>query len=245
MTSETHSRETHSRWARPLQRAATWSVVLYTATASGQAPSPSAPSTPAFSNMPGPAASLAAPRMTPEGAGAPVVGQPGDQVPPVARSPNRRVLPVSDEPGLWAADETRASVRRRPDRPLVTVDELLVATPSPGAPEANGCRQRLLRASQTSGHEQSRRNLPQTPRDCLTARLLLHCMNSNLSTFMDAAFKTPSVDGRNFVAERRREIETAFYWQMHICEQFRSLPDIELMFSEIVASFERQFRGER
>jgi hypothetical protein len=43
------------------------------------------------------------------GHGAPVVGQPGQQAPAFPRSPHRRVLPPSREPGLWAGDAPQAS----------------------------------------------------------------------------------------------------------------------------------------
>lgn len=49
------------------------------------------------------------PPPTRPGAGAPVVGQPGSFTPPPPRSPNNRVLPPSNEPGLWSADRPRAS----------------------------------------------------------------------------------------------------------------------------------------
>lgn len=41
---------------------------------------------------------------TPTGTGLPAMGQPGSQRPAVERSPNKRVLPPTKEPGLWAAD---------------------------------------------------------------------------------------------------------------------------------------------
>jgi hypothetical protein len=43
------------------------------------------------------------------GHGAPVVGQPGQQDQEVPRSPHRRVLPPTREPGLWAGDAPQAS----------------------------------------------------------------------------------------------------------------------------------------
>jgi hypothetical protein len=43
------------------------------------------------------------------GHGAPVVGQPGQGAPEYPRSPHRRVLPPSREPGLWAGDAPQAS----------------------------------------------------------------------------------------------------------------------------------------
>ncbi|ATB40335.1 hypothetical protein CYFUS_005784 [Cystobacter fuscus] len=216
-------------------RAGACLLVLASATAPAQAPVPSQ----APPRVPTP---FSVPRLTPEGAGAPVIGQPGDQVPPAARSPNKRILPVTREPGLWAADEPQAASRRSPELPPRTVDELLVATPSPGAPEAKGCRQRLLRASRSSGHEETRRNLPQTPRDCLTARLVLHCVSSESTAFETQALNTPRIDGRNFLAEHKGEIDAVFYWQMRLCKNTSSLPPIEVMFSEIVATFERQSR---
>lgn len=45
----------------------------------------------------------------PRGAGAPLVGQPGAPAPVVPRSPNKRPLPATREPGLWAADGAKAS----------------------------------------------------------------------------------------------------------------------------------------
>jgi hypothetical protein len=52
-----------------------------------------------------------APRPPPvlPGHGAPVVGQPGQGAPEYPRSPHRRILPPSREPGLWAGDAPQAS----------------------------------------------------------------------------------------------------------------------------------------
>jgi hypothetical protein len=144
---------------------------------------------------PAPSISVPVSRYVPAGAGAPVVGQPGDQAAPVARSPNTRVLPPTGEPGLWAADEDAKAVKKPSTVPQPEIDELLMATPSPGAPEAKSCRQRLLRASLTSGHEVTRRNLPPTPRACINARLLVHCINRDFRTFEELAVRTPAAEG--------------------------------------------------
>jgi hypothetical protein len=53
--------------------------------------------------------SAVAPPPVRPGYGAPVVGQPGQQAPAFPRSPHRRVLPPSREPGLWAGDALQAS----------------------------------------------------------------------------------------------------------------------------------------
>ena len=113
-----------------------WVLVATAVHAQAVAPAP-APSLPATA--------APVPRYVPAGAGAPMVGQPGEQVAPVARSPNTRVLPPTKEPGLWAADETKAVKKPVPTPPL-DIDELLAARPSPGAPEVSSCRQRVLRA---------------------------------------------------------------------------------------------------
>lgn len=62
---------------------------------------------------PAPVPQFPRPGYTPAGAGASPLGQPWQ--PPeaqVARSPNRRILPPTPEPGLWAADDVEA-VRQR------------------------------------------------------------------------------------------------------------------------------------
>ncbi|ATB40322.1 hypothetical protein CYFUS_005771 [Cystobacter fuscus] len=192
---------------------------------------------------PAPSTPLPVPRYVPAGAGAPRVGQPGDHAAPVARSPNARVLPPTGEPGIWAADEETKAVRRPSTTPQPEIDELLMATPSPGAPEAKSCRQRLLRASRTSGHEMTRHNLPPSPRACINARLLVHCVNRDFRTFEELAVRTPSPEGVDYIAVRRREVDASFFWQMRLCENFRSLPDIELVVSDILAVFERQSRS--
>ncbi|WP_187345270.1 hypothetical protein [Cystobacter ferrugineus] len=51
---------------------------------------------------------------------------------------------------------------------------------------------------------------------------------------------TPKLGEVDFVAAQRREIETVFYWQMRRCANVLSLPDIEIIFSDIVAAFDRQ-----
>lgn len=49
---------------------------------------------------------------TPAGTGLPTIGQPGTQRPAVERSPNKRVLPPTKEPGLWAADGAPVAAAR-------------------------------------------------------------------------------------------------------------------------------------
>lgn len=51
----------------------------------------------------------AEPVYTPNGAGLPGERVPGTTQSPVQRSPNKRILPPTKEPGLWAADTVKAS----------------------------------------------------------------------------------------------------------------------------------------
>jgi hypothetical protein len=54
------------------------------------------------------------------GHGAPQVGQPGLQPQEYPRSPHRRLLPPTREPGLWEGDEPRASHAEPQDKPELT-----------------------------------------------------------------------------------------------------------------------------
>jgi hypothetical protein len=54
------------------------------------------------------------------GHGAPVVGQPGQGAPEYPRSPHRRVLPPSREPGFWAGDAPQASRSGPQGEPEIT-----------------------------------------------------------------------------------------------------------------------------
>lgn len=57
------------------------------------------------------------------------------------------------------------------------------------------------------------------------------------------AMRSPQPGRDELIVARRREVELTFYWQMNRCESFRSLPNIEMLFSEIMAAIERQFRS--
>ena len=197
----------------------------------------------ALAPAPAPAPSLPVPmpRYTPAGTGAPVVGQPGEQVAPVARSPNTRVLPPTGEPGLWAADEPRAA--KRPGLAPPDVDELLRPQPSPGTPELTSCRGRVRRASRDSGLEEVRRSLPGVTRECLTARLLLECFFRERLEFSQVLEKTPRTPEVVREVERlRAEGERVIRWEESACDGFLTLPFLEELRATIRAHLERQFR---
>ncbi|MFY2559162.1 DUF6310 domain-containing protein [Corallococcus terminator] len=76
-------------------------VVVVAVVVAGCATSPEAPATYAWAPVRPPAV---------PGTGLPTPGQPGQVRPkPLPRSPHRRVLPPTREPGLWAGDAPRAS----------------------------------------------------------------------------------------------------------------------------------------
>lgn len=201
------------------------------------APVPGAPSPP-----PAAPVGFPAPSLQPAGAGAPVVGQPGQQAPPpLPRSPNTRVLPPTAEPGLWAADELRAA--KRPTQATPGVDELLRPQPSPGTPELASCRERVRQASRDSGLEDVRRSLPGVNRECLTARLLLECFFRERLEFSQSLEKTPRTPEVARAVERlRAEGERVIRWEEGICSGFLTLPILEDLRATIRAHLERQFR---
>lgn len=219
------------RWFPPL-------VVLSCSTlapAQGMAPAPAAA-------PPAAPTGFLAPAHTPVGAGAPWVGQPGQQAPPPPpRSPNARVLPPTAEPGLWAADEPRAAKRSDPAAP--DVDELFRPQPSPGTPELASCRERVRRASRDSGLEDVRRSLPGVNRECLTARLLLQCHYRESLEFREALEKTPrTAEVTARLARYSEESSQVVRWEERVCHGFLTLPLIEELRASIHAHLERQFR---
>ncbi len=89
-----------------------WLIALASATAPAQVPSPAVPRSPA---------SFPAPRMTPQGAGAPVVGQPGDQLPP---------RPVRQTSGFSRPAVSQDSGRLTSREPLREGPRLPLSSPS-------------------------------------------------------------------------------------------------------------------
>lgn len=78
------------------------------------------------------------PPPTRPGVGAPVVGQPGSFTQPPPRSPNTRVLPPSNEPGLWSADTPQAESTSAPEGPPLSGDRLPPTSSDPS--ERPECR---------------------------------------------------------------------------------------------------------
>lgn len=118
-----------------------------------------------------------APVFTPVGAGAPVLGQPGQhRSPPVLPpSPNKRILPLTREPGIWAADEIRAAKRDKLDG-IVGVAFPIPSVMSPdGVDLVKLCEQTMSAALQKAKRTDKAKALPLGLRRCLVARLFQRC----------------------------------------------------------------------
>jgi hypothetical protein len=61
--------------------------------------------------------------------------------------------------------------------------------------------------------------------------------------FIDQAAVTPQLGGINPIEARRREVDAVFFWQSRLCASFRSLPQIELLYRNIISALEKQFKG--
>lgn len=115
---------------------------------------------------------------TPPGTGLPMPGQPG-QKPSVQRSPNTRVLPASNEPGLWAADGApRAAAHDgSSDNRLFGVDYPLPAKPTEAEVTAAGqCTSELSSTLKTNPRTEGYIDgLPEDVRRCLAAMGVAQC----------------------------------------------------------------------
>jgi hypothetical protein len=111
------------------------------------------------------------------GVGAPVVGQPGHVREDVPRSPHKRVLPPTREPGVWAGDQSPRPVAGEPwqmvldiELPLPTVFE----TPEDLMP-VSICRTDILKRLDALALMDAAKALGYPERRCLVARLYSFC----------------------------------------------------------------------
>ena len=108
--------------------------------------------------------------------GAPVVGQPGSATAPLPRSPNTRVLPPSNEPGLWSADAPRAARREEP--PVVFDFAIPVPDIEPKAIRDYGnlCAAFVDDASRVEAIAKALKRLSERKRECIAIRSYLACI---------------------------------------------------------------------
>jgi hypothetical protein len=174
-----------------------------------------------------PTPTFPAPGYTPLGAAGASHGMlaaPEPEPPP--RSPNRRVLPVSSEPGLWAADEPTASTR---EPPRISGVEILVPTTDAGEFEARFCADKMERFLKSEGQVSALMRLRPDDRQCVVARLEAYCWESDLS-------KSES-------ARRRETLEAALQqvrrFVQYACRNTRlPKPNVDSVFGAVTRAWE-------
>jgi hypothetical protein len=118
---------------------------------------------------------------TPPGTGLPGERVPGPQRGEVPRSPNKRVLPATKEPGLWAADGAP-----RASSPPQLFDVELPYPDGADTPEEQAttdvCASTLTRAARSADELYYAVNLPEPVRRCFAARAYEHCAGSLWAT---------------------------------------------------------------
>ena len=115
------------------------------------------------------------PPHTPRGAGASPLGQPW-QAPGPPRSPNRRILPPSPEPGLWAADEVTAVTRRNQNDIPAMLAGVRLPSPTGESTEATRkCADSMNHALRNLRLHIAMAQLPPDVRTCIAARLFEYC----------------------------------------------------------------------
>lgn len=117
------------------------------------------------------------PTYTPAGAGAPVVGQPGYQRPTLPPSPNRRVLPPTEGPGLWSADEPKAVKEDRAAQLQVFAAGVKLPSPEGESTAAvRVCGMHVNEAVKRGGAKATFAAAPRKERECAVARLFASCL---------------------------------------------------------------------
>ncbi|HLL01078.1 MAG TPA: hypothetical protein VK539_10850 [Myxococcaceae bacterium] len=105
-----------------------------------------------------------------------MVGQPGSATAPLPRSPNTRVLPPSNEPGLWSADAPRAA--RKAEPPVVFDFAIPVPDIEPKAIRDYGslCATSVDDASRFEDIAKALNRLSARERACVAIRSYLACI---------------------------------------------------------------------
>lgn len=120
---------------------------------------------------------------TPSGAGLPTPGQPGSGAATLPRSPNKRVLPASAEPGLWAADTVKASAVQPPDVFGVDIPFPSAATTDAERKWSIACGASMNEAAAKAGQRAVIDGMSLDDRKCLAARAYEFCASSLWARF--------------------------------------------------------------
>jgi hypothetical protein len=122
------------------------------------------------------------------GVGAPAVGQPGPHARGVPRSPDKRVLPPTREPGIWASDRPFDPFERMrvfgilvPMHPEDPTDEQLKPLLT--------CAEVLRIRAQKLGLTDAIWKLPGRSRLCLAARLYDFCIKTDFERVVDEGIR--------------------------------------------------------
>jgi hypothetical protein len=113
------------------------------------------------------------------GVGAPTMGQPGSLTQPPPRSPNKRVLPPSNEPGLYSADRPRASNSAETEAAPILYGIELPVPEKAGAVarfHAAMCARSLEDATRAAGKARLVEGLSRQQKACLALQLQDLCL---------------------------------------------------------------------
>ncbi len=129
------------------------------------------------SPAPAPVPQFPHPGYTPPGAGASAPGQPWRPPDaPVERSPNRRILPSTPGPGLWAADEVEAVKRPKYDEMPAMIAGVRLPSPKDESTEATRrCAETMNNALWGARLHEAMARLHPDVRACVAARLFEYC----------------------------------------------------------------------
>jgi hypothetical protein len=144
------------------------------------------------------------PTIPPAPVGPHTVGQPGHvrTAPELERSPHKRVLPATREPGLWAGDRPKATKDPEDLTPVTLLGIVL-----PFVPDADDlsrsytrtCGEQMDYALARGNVEPRAQALSIIPRRCLAARLYQHCANGVVENYKTKAAAGETLD-REFLA---------------------------------------------
>jgi hypothetical protein len=180
-------------------------------------------------------------RHTPVGTGAPVLGQPGARRAETPRSPDKRVLPATAEPSVWAGDshEVRAAMHAR-SNVLLDVPLPFVSTV---ASEADKEETYLCASQMQSLVNNIRQDFylalqPLKVRRCLAARLYVACAEHIHRTVTDPA----TLQADYIVRRAAAVLQAAQAFAQQACAGIAKDDEVEDTFAQAASSFQQKWR---
>lgn len=170
------------------------------------------------------------PGYTPAGAGLPEY-RPTEEEPEVSRGKDRRVLPATRGPGIWASDgdETRAAMRQTPVPPSVGPVALSFPETATTEEERKPTRKcaRSLNAAISSAAWDSMMRLSPRLQACLVARLYAYCTTTLYNVYETKAWE--------------HAYQSAVRSEEKICKGFTSA-DTEPVYTDIATEWHKVAR---